>query len=163
MITLGGSSGASALVSGIAALVWSQNPAMTRDQVRARLQTTAWRSNLLGNGIGVVNAYAATGGIRSAQINGPSAGVADTQTFALQTEIVGAGPYAFLWDRGETSAAVSRTGPGVSSVSVRDLTDNNVIQLSFTARPVASSPIPPQPRPSDRVCRARPWLAGCNL
>jgi len=157
VITLGGSSGASALVSGIAALVWSQNPTMTRDEVRDRLQATAWRSGPLG--VGVVDAYAATGGIRSARITGPSGVVSANQTFTLQTSIIGAGPFSFLWDRGETSASVSRTGPGTSSVSVRDLTDNNVIELRFVARATGSKPVPVI---SDKVCRSRPWLAGCN-
>lgn len=157
VITLGGSSGASALVSGIAALVWSQNPAMTREHLINRLQGTAKRSGPLG--IGIVDAYAATGGIRSARIIGPSGGVNTGQSFTLQASIVGAGPFSYLWDRGETSASVSRTGPGASSVSVRDLTDNNVIQLTFTAKLRRQTPVTGV---SPKVCSKKPWTPGCD-
>lgn len=133
VITLGGSSGASALVSGIAALVWSQNPSMTRSQVIDRLQKTAWKSPALG--VNVVNAYAATGGILTASIVGPTEGVTQDQTFKLDTIIVGDGPYTYKWDRGETTSSVIRTGPGRSSVTVKDTIDGHEVHLRFETKP----------------------------
>ncbi|HEX2093297.1 MAG TPA: S8/S53 family peptidase [Longimicrobiaceae bacterium] len=38
VVTMGGSSNATAIIGGIAALVWSRTPSLTSDQVRARLQ-----------------------------------------------------------------------------------------------------------------------------
>lgn len=158
VITLGGSSGTSALVSGIAALVWSQNPSLTRAQLISRLQSTAKISPSLG--IGMVDAYAATGGIRSARIVGPTNVIAAGQNFTLRTSIIGDGPFSFAWDRGETTASVNRTGPGTSSVAIRDLTDNTVTQLSFSTK---TSPTPNSGgRVSPQVCLRKPWTPGCD-
>jgi subtilisin family serine protease len=41
VVGIGGSSNATAVVGGVAALIWSRTPTLTRDQVRARLETTA--------------------------------------------------------------------------------------------------------------------------
>jgi len=48
----------------VAALVWSRNPAMTRDQVRQRLWQTAqyYPSRSSEEGYGVINAYRAVSG-----------------------------------------------------------------------------------------------------
>ncbi len=62
--TIGGSSNASGVMAGIAALVWQANPTMTRDQVRLRLQASGanhpYRSGVTG--FGLVNAHRAVTG-----------------------------------------------------------------------------------------------------
>jgi subtilisin family serine protease len=64
IVGMGGSSNATAVAGGIAALVWSRNPTMTRDQVRARLQQTAsfYPSRHSEQGYGLMNALKAVRG-----------------------------------------------------------------------------------------------------
>ena len=60
-IYMGGSSAATATSAGIAALVWSANPSLTRDEVRSILRQTAqYYPNKNGDrGYGLMNASAA--------------------------------------------------------------------------------------------------------
>ena len=62
--SIGGSSNATAVVAGVAALVWQANPALTRDQVRARLQASGafWPVRNGAQGFGLVNAHRAVTG-----------------------------------------------------------------------------------------------------
>ena len=64
VVGMGGSSNATAVAGGIAALVWSRNPTMTRDQLRARLQQTAqyYPSRHSEEGYGLMNAVKAVRG-----------------------------------------------------------------------------------------------------
>lgn len=64
VVEMGGSSNATAVMGGIAALVWSRNPAMTRDQLRARLQQSGayYPSRHSKEGYGLVNALKAVRG-----------------------------------------------------------------------------------------------------
>lgn len=64
IVSMGGSSNATAVAGGIAALVWSYNPGMTRDQLRARLQQTAqyYPSRNSEEGYGLMNAVKAVRG-----------------------------------------------------------------------------------------------------
>jgi subtilisin family serine protease len=62
--SIGGSSNATAVVAGVAALVWQANPALTRDQVRARLQASGslYPARSGTTGFGLVNARRAVTG-----------------------------------------------------------------------------------------------------
>ncbi|MBW3570987.1 MAG: S8/S53 family peptidase [Gemmatimonadetes bacterium] len=64
VVGMGGSSNATAVVGSVAALVWSRNSTMTRNQVRARLhQTAAYYPNRHSEqGYGLINAYRAVTG-----------------------------------------------------------------------------------------------------
>ena len=64
VVGMGGSSNATAIVGSVAALVWSRNSTMTRNQVRARLhQTAAYYPNRHSKeGYGLINAYRAVTG-----------------------------------------------------------------------------------------------------
>jgi len=65
VVAMGGSSNATAVVGGIAALVWSRNPGFTRDQVRTRLQRAGayYPNRHSKEGYGLVNAYRAVTGL----------------------------------------------------------------------------------------------------
>jgi subtilisin family serine protease len=62
--SIGGSSNATAVVAGVAALVWQANPTMSRDQVRARLHASGsfYPSRDGTTGFGLVDAYRAVTG-----------------------------------------------------------------------------------------------------
>lgn len=64
VVGMGGSSNATAVMGGIAALVWSRTPTLTRDQVRARLQQAGsyYPSRHSSQGYGLVNALKAVRG-----------------------------------------------------------------------------------------------------
>ncbi len=64
IVEMGGSSNATAVMGGIAALVWSRNPGLTRDQLRARLQQSGsyYPSRHSKEGYGLVNALKAVRG-----------------------------------------------------------------------------------------------------
>lgn len=64
VVEMGGSSNATAVVGGIAALVWSRNPTLTRDQLRTRLQRAGanYPTRHSEQGYGLINAYRAVTG-----------------------------------------------------------------------------------------------------
>ena len=64
VVEMGGSSNATAVMGGIAALVWSRNPGLTRDQLRTRLQQSGsyYPSRHSREGFGLVNALKAVRG-----------------------------------------------------------------------------------------------------
>ncbi|HYH82161.1 MAG TPA: S8/S53 family peptidase [Longimicrobium sp.] len=64
VVGMGGSSNATAVVGSIAALTWSRNPGLTRDQLRARLQQSGanYPSRHSEQGYGLVNALKAVRG-----------------------------------------------------------------------------------------------------
>jgi len=64
VVGMGGSSNATAVVGSIAALVWSRNPTLTRDQLRARLQQSGayYPNRSSEEGYGLVNALKAVRG-----------------------------------------------------------------------------------------------------
>lgn len=64
VVEMGGSSNATAVMGGIAALVWSRNPGLTRDQLRVRLQQSGsyYPSRHSREGYGLVNALKAVRG-----------------------------------------------------------------------------------------------------
>lgn len=64
VVGMGGSSNATAIAGGVAALVWSRNPGFTRDQVRARMRQTAanYPNRDSDEGYGLINAYRAVTG-----------------------------------------------------------------------------------------------------
>jgi serine protease len=64
VVGMGGSSNATAIAGSVAALVWSRNPGLTRDQLRARLQQSGsyWPNRHSREGFGLINAYKAVSG-----------------------------------------------------------------------------------------------------
>lgn len=64
VVTMGGSSNATAVVGSVAALIWSRTPTLTRDQVRARIQQSGayYPTRHSEQGYGLVNALKAVRG-----------------------------------------------------------------------------------------------------
>lgn len=127
-VNMGGSSEATAVVSGIAALVWSEYPTWTRDQVRNRLVSSRTT--------GGVDAYAAVGGFTSLHVEGPTS-VEPGTAYTLTARPKGDGPFAYRWSSGETTPSITRTAgaPNTSqtaTVTVTDLQENRSLSASKT-------------------------------
>jgi subtilisin family serine protease len=107
----GGSSNATAIVSGVAALIWSQNPGWTRNQVRNRLRQSAeyrlQKTTVLG--YGRVNANCAVGGLCDAEIIGPRMIYDPYIEYATYTArpYIGTGPFSYQWSTGETTESIT--------------------------------------------------------
>ncbi|HEX8429675.1 MAG TPA: S8 family serine peptidase, partial [Longimicrobium sp.] len=105
---LGKSSGATAVVAGVAALVWARYPSWTRDQVWNRLVSStsskgAYKTQRTGYGI--INAYGAVGGFWDLSFGGPST-VPPYGSATVTAYAYGDGPFTYLWDDGSTSPSV---------------------------------------------------------
>ncbi len=143
-ITMGGSSGATAVAAGVAAQIWSAHPEFTRDQVRERLIYN-WRSGAPGPEKNL-DAYRAVGGLVHVWISGPSF-VNSGETYTLAALPDGDGPeFTYRWSTGETTPSITRTAGSTSSgyhditLTVTDKRDGRT--LSTTHR--VSWPIPPE-------------------
>lgn len=159
-LSLGGSSGASAIATGIIALVWSAEPQLSRADLLQRLRQTA--SGVSGPSplLLKLNAYAALGGATSAWIDGPRSAAAG-ESYGLTARANGVGPFTYRWDSGETTAAIRRRGPGMARVTITDSLDGKSFQRNRTvSRTGASEPAEPEVDP--RICREKPWTPGCG-
>jgi subtilisin family serine protease len=130
IVTLGGTSGSSAMVAGAAALVWSKYPNLTPQQVIDRLTSTAWQT---GRGIKVIDAFQAVGGLAYGRIVGKDE-VTFNETYTLTAVVNGDGPFNYQWSTGETTPTVTKIGPGTYSVSVVDRLDGVTLELSTVVR-----------------------------
>lgn len=135
-IGLSGSSNAVAIISGIAALMWSQNPSMSRQMLLSSLiiaasPTGAMPSNQYGWGI--PNALCAVRHMCTAWIEGASlVEQSGTYTFQAMQQAAPQGSAGFVWSNGATTQAIQRTytiTPGMApyldvfSVTVTDPQD----------------------------------------
>jgi len=116
IVNLSGSSGATGVVGGVAALVRSRYPTQTASWVVTRLRTTAgincsapidWRSLM-------VNAFAAVGGFCPSRIQGATlvefySGDPDGRWETYSVSVSGGvGPYTVRWMTGETGTSISQ-------------------------------------------------------
>jgi serine protease len=136
IIHFGGSSNASAIVGGIAALVWSENPQESRDTVREKLYSTAGHGFRDGSkGFGRVNAYRAVGGFWSLAISGPTV-VKPGDSYSLRAKPQGGGPnWAYRWSNGASTESISSVGPPNRdsqrwSLEVTDLRDGTTLKAT---------------------------------
>jgi len=111
---IAGSSGATAIVTGIAALTWSQYPTANRDWIRQRLQWAGHATNSGSEiyGHGVVNAMKAVGGMYRMTLQVQMTEFSECRYAAYRTTAVpsgGDGPFGYNWDHGPTSATVTDT------------------------------------------------------
>jgi serine protease len=160
VVRLGGSSGTSSLVAGIAAIIWSKYPNLTRNQVREKLRSAGHyypnRNDTFG--YGVVNAFKAVGGLIFVGISGstqvqPASATAYQYTAQPQ---IGVGPFQYQWSvnnagvqlSGATSPTVNATvGPEdqpafTLTVRVTDTYDGKVVlnQKTVGVLPVGCEP-----------------------
>jgi subtilisin family serine protease len=109
LVHFGGSSDATAIVSGVAAMVWSKYPAWTRDQVRNRMYDTTWGGLEPDLGYGVVDAFGATGGLVRLRVDGPDT-VEPGEAYTLTAVPGGDGPnFTYRWSNGATSPQITLT------------------------------------------------------
>jgi serine protease len=119
LVSLGGSSGATAAVSGIAALVWSKYPNESNLDIRQRLRGAAhnYPNHNRVVGYGVPNATKAVGGMWYASIGCGNKtdctfhyklSQCETKTFSVSHQ-GGDGPYSYRWSTGSTSRSTSMT------------------------------------------------------
>jgi serine protease len=130
VIGIGGSSGATATIAGVLALIWSSHPDWTRDDVRQRLFASGLPARDPNIGFGVPDAYRAVGGFVDLKVKGPTS-VAPGATYTLEAQPVGEGPFKYLWSSGETTQTVSRVASDhatneTAEVSVTDLVDETI-------------------------------------
>lgn len=124
--TVGGTSAASAVVAASAALVWSRYPSLSRSALIERMISKSRMSQI---GVPVLDAFRATGGTTTGTIVSSRASAEPCESYTLTVLADGDGPYSYLWNNGETSPEVTRTGPGSFSVVVTDLVDGNQLTL----------------------------------
>jgi len=140
IVSLGGSSGATAVVSGIAALIWSRYPDASRDWVRNRLRASGHIAPYHNNtvGYGVPNAMKAVGGMYAVRTDGPF-WVDPYSTFTVTANPSGGtGPFSYIWSNGATTQSTSFTagmsGTAVAySLQVTDTYDGTVVSGEYTA------------------------------
>lgn len=113
--TFGGSSDATAITAGVAALIWSKYPAFTAQDVRNRLLKTADWIPTQYTGAGKVNAYRAVGGF-TVSISGPTS-VSPGESYTLTARASGDGPFTYKWSTGDTTQSITSTAGWTSSGS----------------------------------------------
>lgn len=133
IVELGGSSGGSASVAGIALLAWAAHPSWRNVDVRTRLRYAGQHpyDRNSDNGYGSIDAYFAAGGFEGLRIDGETCETQWTMNTPVWLTAVprGDGPFDYVWNTGETtqSIAVYPGQPGETvefSVSVTDRTEN---------------------------------------
>jgi hypothetical protein len=132
-----GASGATAVVSGIAAQVWSRYPWMTAGQVRARLRNSARHphEHRWGDGYGWVDAYRAVGGYTRMSMEVKDCATEQAPQFQAVAYASGDGPFTYEWSNGSTDAIAEYTAaPAGDSVlvwvAVRDVVENKTMMDS---------------------------------
>jgi serine protease len=153
LVQLGGSSGATAIVSGIAALVWSRYPQASRDWVRQRLRWAGHNYPYHNNtvGYGVPNAMKAVGGMYDTSVNGCVGQTDCTQDLWISGctneqltahPMGGDGPFTYTWTDGSTSSSTTKTmcaNPGSVQYysignTVTDTSDGTSVSKQLTFR-----------------------------
>ncbi|HEY0023370.1 MAG TPA: S8/S53 family peptidase [Longimicrobium sp.] len=157
LTSIRGSSGPTASVGAIAALVWSRYPHMTNVEVRQRLIWAALRpqERRSDDGYGPVNAYKAVGGFSGLAIHGPEF-VPPYTTFAVEAVSSGDGPFTYRWNNGATTKRTSyRSTTAGYTVPVRvDVTDTfeGVTRTAYLNVAVQSKPSPNTCDPNVEFC-----------
>ena len=153
LIEFGGTSDATAIVAGSAALVWSAHPTpLTADQVRDRLVRSACcRDYYQRWGAGVINTYKAVGGFTSLSIAGPSS-VSARQPYKLFARPEGDGPFAYLWSNGWTGSELNMTAGAAGTsqsvwLRVTDTSENKSMTAYKTVRTESPPPNECVPEP----------------
>jgi subtilisin family serine protease len=151
IVGLGGSSGATATIASIAALIWSRYPTWNRDQVRDRLFASGQGYRDSEIGYGVADAYKGVGGFSRLWISGPER-YTPGRPYSLRADTgFGDGPFTYQWSTGETTPTISRVPPGgrasqTTTLTVTDTFEQRSLTQSITVRP-EREPVDPPCRP----------------
>lgn len=96
-------SGASATIAGIAALIYGVHPSWTNEQVRTRLKQAGSHPNERNwqNGYGYVNAWLAVGGTTWLVMSGRECATYADSFITVSVNVNGDGPFHVRWDTGE--------------------------------------------------------------
>ncbi|HZH03068.1 MAG TPA: S8/S53 family peptidase, partial [Myxococcaceae bacterium] len=143
---LGGSSGASPVVAGQAALIWSRYPHFNRAQVLDRMR---WSSQYYLNrsskqGYGIVNTHKAVGGMHNAWIDGVQTSGGGFNQVAYHTlqggPSGGDGPFSYNWSNGQTTQTIHTSiGPGepdhTYTLTVTDHSDGTSVTTTYILSP----------------------------
>jgi hypothetical protein len=151
--TVAGSSAATAAMAGIAALVWTQYPNESNQQIRQRLRAAGhiFPSRNDVHGYGIVNAMKAVGGMYDTSVNGCVGQTDCTQDLWISgctTEQItahpmgGDGPFAYTWTNGSTNSSTTMTmcaNPGTVQYyslgnTVTDTSDGTSVSKQLTFR-----------------------------
>jgi len=128
LTTIGGSSSATAVIGGIAALAWSRLPQLSRSEIMTRLATSSSLAGIEGQagvvgrgtdvGWGIPDAYVAAGGARRIAIRGPQT-VMPGAMYQLTVTTDGYEPFfTYAWDTGEVTRTIAAVAgaPGTTRV-----------------------------------------------
>jgi hypothetical protein len=139
------SSSATAVVAGVAALVWARYPWFTRDQVRDRLYQSGrhYPNRDERRGYGIINALRAVGGFEWVYVNAPSY-VNPDELYTAQAGVRGEGPFTYQWSNGATGSSTTYTAPGYGTQSIWVQVTDQVDGTTHTAHATVSAD-PPQP------------------
>lgn len=131
---LSGSSGATAVMAGLAALYLERHPSASRDQVQSALIAAATPTGARHPyfGYGIPNAVCLMGALCSAWVEGPNLiQSSGTYTWTVRHS-GGSGSFTYRWDNGATTSSISR------SVSVTPGMAEYMFTLSATVRDTQS-------------------------
>jgi subtilisin family serine protease len=138
VITVGGSSVATAIVTGIITLIAAEYPTWNREQIINRLFTSGAGYKDPVVGYGVADAYRAVGGYSRLDIQGPNRPVAPGHTYTLKAVPRGDGPFTYRWSTGETSQSISRimgeVGSQTTTVTVTDSREGKALSTTHTVK-----------------------------
>lgn len=144
-----GSSSATAVVAGAAALVWSHYGGGAADTRQRLIRTAAnYYSPRQNTGYGAINAYKAVGGFSGLGIHGAEF-IPPYTTFKQEAVVSGDGPFTYRWNNGATTKATTyRSGAAGQTVPVRvDVTDT----FEGTTR-TATNYVAVQSKPTEPTC-----------
>lgn len=111
-VNISGSSGATAVIAGIAALTWSADLTRTNSQVVSRMKNSAAAVQLPNHnswttGFGMPNAACAVGGICRIELSGPGV-ITESGNYTFTAEQVASNTAAtYAWSTGHTSPSIS--------------------------------------------------------
>jgi hypothetical protein len=144
------------MASALAAMLWSREPWLNRDQVRSKLFASGlgvYRQDR-NIGWGAINAYKAFGGFIGLSVSGGATDLVAGESATFTANPIGDGPFDYTWNTGAKTRSIALTcgeasGTMTATVTVRDTVDGT----TYTRSASANCTMPPTD-----ICYKRPWL-----